>query len=195
MNSAVKNKNDKLECLKYLHENGCPWDTNTRMYAISASNLKCLIYLDQNNCPHSPYDLYEACCVGNLECLKYLHEKYSQQRDVLLQSCGFANGTAKNGHLECLKYLHKNNYPWNKDTCYFATEMGRLECLKYLHENGCPWGETSFMCAVREGHLECLKYLIENNCEINYERISNFRITDSNRMCIEYINNLNNSIN
>ena len=38
-------KSGSLECLKYAHEQGCPWDSCTRMYALREGSLECLEYL------------------------------------------------------------------------------------------------------------------------------------------------------
>jgi hypothetical protein len=33
-----------LDCLTYLHENGCPWDKDTCRYAAQNGHLDCLRY-------------------------------------------------------------------------------------------------------------------------------------------------------
>jgi hypothetical protein len=40
-----------LECLKYLHENGCPWDEETCYVAALSGHLECLKYAQENGCP------------------------------------------------------------------------------------------------------------------------------------------------
>ena len=40
-----------LPALKYLHENGCPWDTNTCFCAAYNKQWDCLQYLVDNKCP------------------------------------------------------------------------------------------------------------------------------------------------
>lgn len=44
--------NGHLECLKYLHENGCPWDEWSCYFAASCGYLDILKYLHENNCPY-----------------------------------------------------------------------------------------------------------------------------------------------
>ena len=68
-------KNGHLECLKYLHKNGCPWDEDTTWYAALNGNLKCLKYLHENGCPWDENATCHAAYEGQLECLKYLHQK------------------------------------------------------------------------------------------------------------------------
>ena len=44
-------KNGHLECLKYLHENGCPWDKWSCEFASKNGHLEILKYLHENGCP------------------------------------------------------------------------------------------------------------------------------------------------
>ena len=46
-------ENGKLELLKFLHENGCPWDDWTCSQAAYKGHLECLIYAYENGCPGS----------------------------------------------------------------------------------------------------------------------------------------------
>src|SRR5438105_4179141 len=41
----------QLDCLKYLHENGCPWDSFTCYHAAGNGHLDCLKYAHENGCP------------------------------------------------------------------------------------------------------------------------------------------------
>ena len=43
--------NGHLECLRYLHENGCPWDGWTCIFAAKYGHLYCLQYAHENGCP------------------------------------------------------------------------------------------------------------------------------------------------
>jgi len=64
--------------LKYLHENGCPWNKEACSNAASGGQLECLKYLHENGCPWD----YRTCdnaakyseWYDNLECFKYAHE-------------------------------------------------------------------------------------------------------------------------
>ena len=40
-----------LPVLKYLHENGCPWDWDTCYYAAHNKHWDCLQYAVDNKCP------------------------------------------------------------------------------------------------------------------------------------------------
>ena len=42
---------EHLPVLKYLHENGCPWDRCTCLFAANHKHWDCLQYLVDNKCP------------------------------------------------------------------------------------------------------------------------------------------------
>ncbi len=150
--------NGNLDLLKYLHENGCPWDQSTCTCASLVGHLECLQYAHEKECPWDEITCHYAVENGNLECLKYAHEN----------GCPWDKWTcadaAKTGHLECLKYAHENGCPWDKWTCSWAAKKGHLkECLKYAQE-GCISCEAICSRAAAGGHLECLQYAHENGC-------------------------------
>jgi len=152
-NNAVKGGH--LDCLRYAHENGCPWDYNTCWRAAENGHLDCLKYARENGCPWDKRTCWFAAEYGHLECLKYAHENGCRWDEY---TCSEA---AKNGHLDCLKYLHENGCPWDKDTCEVAARNGHLDILKYSHENGCPWGEWTCRTAIVYGYLDCLTYFMK----------------------------------
>jgi len=151
-------KNGKLDCLKYLHENGCPWDKSTCAYAAVKGHLDCLKYAHENGCPWDKDTCALAAKNGHLDCLKYAHENGCPWDE---DTCASA---AVNGHLDCLKYAHENGCPWDEYTCRVAATRGHLDCLKYAHENGCPWDKSTCASAAENGYLDCLKYAHENGC-------------------------------
>ena len=63
-----------LTRLKYVHENGCPWDESTCEAAARCGHLECLQYAHENGCPWDEWVCHEAAKGGHLECLKYAHE-------------------------------------------------------------------------------------------------------------------------
>ena len=125
--------NNGLECLKYAHENGCPWDAFTCLYASKNGHLECLKYAHENGCPWNEWTCSNASLNGHLECLKYAHDNGCPWDAYTCSKACYK------GHLECLKYAHENGCPWDENTCSNASFNGHLECLKYAHENSCPW--------------------------------------------------------
>ena len=103
-----------LNILKYLHENGLPFDPETFVAAVNNGHVKILDYM-----------------------LKYLHKNGCPLREL---ACFNAAGM---GNLEMLKYLHENGCPWDGFVCTIANMTNRQEILKYLHENNCPCDKDS----------------------------------------------------
>ena len=56
-------KNGHLECLKYAHENGCPWDIKTYNNAVSHRHLECLKYARENGCDTGKIKLKKKCTI------------------------------------------------------------------------------------------------------------------------------------
>jgi len=40
-----------FRCLKYAHENGCPWDERTSERAVKGGWVHCLLYVIEKGCP------------------------------------------------------------------------------------------------------------------------------------------------
>jgi len=40
-----------LRCLRYAHENGCPWDFRVRFEAAVRGHRDCLMYAERHGCP------------------------------------------------------------------------------------------------------------------------------------------------
>ena len=137
-----------LECLRYAHERGCPWDRYTCSIAASGGHLECLGYLHEHGCPWDGFTCFCAASRGHLECLRYARERGCpwDTRTIM--------GAATSGHLECLRYAHERGCPLDRRACYFtATRLdstsrhhsqrrGRLECLRYARDHGCPCPDT-----------------------------------------------------
>ena len=47
----LRSLNGHLPALQYLHENGCPWDSNTCRTAAHDKHWDCLQYAVDNKCP------------------------------------------------------------------------------------------------------------------------------------------------
>jgi len=152
--------NGHLDCLKYLHENGCQWYEDTCSHAALNGHLDCLKYAHEQGCSWNEDTCAFAARNGHLECLKYAYE----------QECPWDEWTcanaALNGHLDCLTYAHNKGCQWDVWTCSLAAEAGHLNCLTYARENGCPWDqktciERAAKCAFKHSNLTCFQYLHE----------------------------------
>jgi hypothetical protein len=61
-----------LHCLKYAHENGCPWDEKTCDAATRWDNIECLIYAFENGCRWDDNTALLAVHYDKLECFKFI---------------------------------------------------------------------------------------------------------------------------
>ena len=65
-------KNGYLNCIKYAHENGCPWDEDTCSYASENGHLECIKYARENGCLWNEETCsYAALNVLNLTCFVF----------------------------------------------------------------------------------------------------------------------------
>ena len=60
--------------LKYLHENGYPWDERICESAARGGHLDVLKYAPENGCPWNELTCYQASVMGHLDVLKYARE-------------------------------------------------------------------------------------------------------------------------
>ena len=150
-------ENGNLELLKWVREDGCGWNGYTCSKAAMNGHLEVLKLLHENHCPWNTTTCIEAAMNGHLEVLKYALKNDCPWSETM---CSFA---AENGHLEVLKWLSENGYLLNKRyICIFAAQQGRLEVLKYLKEIGGELSSKVCSGAANYGHLEVLKWLREN---------------------------------
>ena len=186
-----------LECMKVLHESGCPWDEHVCNLAARNGSIDCLRYVVEHGCELDSYSACECAIENNhLDCLKYLcdHEGAcpTEEGGMTLVDIAIAYFTgdlkildylrdkgascdvsscqlaAELGHVECLQHLREGGCPWDKTACEAAACGGHVDCLMYLHEHGCPWDEKTCLGAVDNHQPEILAYLHENGCPWSY---------------------------
>jgi len=122
----------QIDIVKWLHENGCPWNSYACNVAASINRLDILQYLHDNGCTWTVWTITCAAEKGHLEVLRYLRQNGCDWDKF---TCAFA---ASKNQLEVLKYLHENGCPWSSLSCMYANTNSYTEILKYLHDNGCP---------------------------------------------------------
>ena len=147
-------KHGYIELLRYLHERGCEWDSETCRCAVRKGQIECLRYLHENGCEWNQITcVWAAAEKGQIECLRYLHENGCEWD---IDTCKSA---AKKGHIECLRYAHEKGCEWDKETCLWATLNGEIECLKYAHEEGCEYDKEELLMICNE---RCREYILNN---------------------------------
>ena len=186
INSCIAS--NALNCLRYAHDNGCPWKSDVCAQASSVGNLSALIYaidhgcipdkrapflsakhghlsclmtLIEHACPFVGKDCITAAVIGgHLPVLAYLHERQKCELSTSLSAAA-----AGVGSLVCLRYLHEHGCPWDERTHVKAVEQNQLTCLEYAHVHGCPWdASVTAAAAMSHANMPCLKYLYEHGC-------------------------------
>ena len=147
-----------LEVLKWVRENGCPWDEKTCSWAAKGGHLATLKWARENGCPWDEETCANLAEGGHLETLKWAHENDCPWDD---RTCA---NLAGGGHLEMLLWARENDCPWSEWTCACAAWGGHFEILKWARENGCPWDKQTCEHAAGAGRLEILKWARENGC-------------------------------
>ncbi len=173
-------KNGHLDCLHYLHTQGCDWDTATTEYAAKNGHIDCLQYAYENGCPWDSNTTKAAAANGHLDCLRYAHENECEWNTWT------TSNAATNGHLDCLQYAFENGCPWNAYTPEWAAENGHLECLRYAIENECPWNIQTLLVAAEYGQLDCLQYAFEKTGGDYDERIPSIAARNGQIDCFKY---------
>lgn len=97
---ANMTKNGDLENMKWLKDQGCPWDEYTFVYAVENGDLECLQWLKEQGCPWDDRIFTYPTQKGDLKVLKWLKDQgYSclwaqpffvvqQERETLSVSSG-----------------------------------------------------------------------------------------------------------
>ena len=105
-----------MDVLKYLHENGCPWDEWTCRAAANGGHLAALKFARQNGCPWDKRTCERAAAGGHLDVLEYAHKS----------GCPWDQETpyyaALNDHFDLMKWAITRGCPWRRSLCRKAAE-------------------------------------------------------------------------
>ncbi|GFH46454.1 hypothetical protein CTEN210_02928 [Chaetoceros tenuissimus] len=137
--------NGNLEALKWAKSNGCPWNVQTLKDAVIRGDLPLIEYCLENGCP-SDSSLYK-------DAFKYFQYRRSTKSDIKTPET----------KLDIFKLLHHHGVPWNKDASYEAAEQLHLPTLTWALQNGCPWDDDIYHMAMRKCSKSLLKYCIVND--------------------------------
>ena len=121
-------KHGKIESLKCLRANSCPWELLTCEGAAEGGHLKVLKWARQNGCEWDESTCVAAAGSGHLKVLKWARRNECPWDE---NTCVWA---AREGHLEVLQWAHRNGCPWDHDVWSSA----HPRCRPYLIYHGCP---------------------------------------------------------
>ena len=173
---------NNLPALRYLHEQGCPWDQRVVLVSIGTGHLECLKYALSMDCtkPSDDICLQHAASFGQIEVLKYFQSKGANCNARTLEFAVYPNGT-----LACVEYLIDAGCSMSADAITNAAWFGNLECLHYLHEKGCEWSELATCAAALSGELACLMYALNHGCPID-ARATAAAASEGHFACLQY---------
>ena len=72
--TAYASYHGHLDCLRYAHENGCPWYEFTTSNSSGKGYFECLKYAHENGCPWDKDTILFSAYKGHFDCLKYAHD-------------------------------------------------------------------------------------------------------------------------
>eukprot|EP01032_Pedospumella_encystans_P010291 gene10291-biopygen8505 len=149
-------KGNNLLCLKYLFEEGVPWDQSSNHIAANG-NLEMLKVAAANGCAFDKTATSYAAQNGHAESLRYLLYEYKCAlcEHALIDACF-------HGHVACVKLLREFGVKWGRSASVAAANGGNLSVLQFLHENGCPWDEQVSTIAAKKGNYDMLHYVLNH---------------------------------
>lgn len=128
-------ENGNLECLKYLHENGCEWSVDTLISAAKGGHIQCLEYAFENGCYHGSHVFDGAFEGDSLESFKFLLEYYNGKETDLYS-------------------------PWR---WHMMIVHDAVKCFEYFHEKQCICDDIEglYIMACNRGAVNCIRYLLK----------------------------------
>ncbi|KAL5239972.1 hypothetical protein ACI65C_007382 [Semiaphis heraclei] len=181
-----------LRMLKYLHQNQCPWSSETCTFAALSGQLECLKYARDHGCSWNVRTCTAAVRMDKFECLKYAVEN-----GCPMTTTDPTYEAAMLGRLDMLKYLHEHGCPWSESMCIdVATGIAEyvkllqdlqlthryriykhkqlLECLVYAWKNGCPWPNATCLAGSGNGRMDCLLSEPDHQCMWDSEKFGGY---------------------
>lgn len=145
-----------VSILRYLREQGCPWNEETFAAAAGSGSFPVLRYLRKQGCPFDTTALTAAAKNGHSGVIKWLTEVVNCPRspDAIAMACRF-------GKLKLVKYMYNRIYPLDANATREAAKNNRMDILRYLFEQiEDPMAEDDLpLYAVQGGHIRVLNYL------------------------------------
>lgn len=145
-----------VECLRYAHEHGCPWDSCVPWAAATCGSLACLSYVHRCGCPWDSRVTWAAAQCGSVECPSYAHEHGCEWDGLACEAA------IKGDRLRCLRYANAHGCPLADPRAAIRAAVGHdsVRRLRHIHENlGHPLDRAVALIAKREESLACLWYV------------------------------------
>lgn len=160
-----------LDIMKYLRslEPACSWSAAVCSAAVSFP--ECLKWLRQQGCPWDATCFNIAARHGQLSLLQWM---LAQKTPCPMNSPSAMVAAAQGNHLEIMKCirLHAPHAPWDKSCTRHAVQHGSLAMLRWLRQQSlpCPWDDSPDSCALAASRhadsksLELFKVMLQDRC-------------------------------
>ena len=157
-------KQDRIDILNWAKENGWKWYSyNWCVTAARYGKLNILKWLQEEKCPWNSDIYVHAASCGHLHILEWA-VNLDPDKSLLRKTTEICAFAARNGHFNIVKFARENGFPWDEKTCANAAKIGHFDILKFAQANGCPWDEKTCASAAKNGHFDILKFARDNGC-------------------------------
>ena len=121
-----------LGVLRWLREQGYPWDEQVVANAAAGGHLHVIAWAREHGCPWDETACVSAvACERRLEVVRWLRGQGAPMDELT------AAEAAEGGHAELLELLHELDCPWDGRTCAAAARGGHLALLQWARGKGC----------------------------------------------------------
>jgi hypothetical protein len=147
-----------LQLLKWLHEQGCPWDEDTFDAAVRyGGNVEMLEWLyKKNSLWMRGWHCSLGAISGNMDVLKWLHGR------KFLWGIDTFDIAIEKGNLEMVNWLHEQKFRLKThSSLYAAARSGDIAMVKWCLDHGCIMNKYASIAAAEKGNLEMLQWLHE----------------------------------
>lgn len=165
---AAAAANERVECLEYLLNAGCPFNANCPAAAVTrasdtpegaAKTATMLRMFETRGCPVGPSLVFNLALHGTLDAFRAALDA-GYPRDVTAWY-----GAVQRRCITRLVLLRDVGCPWDESVCTIATlgdQAKQMEVLEWLRANGAPFEEEACALAAANAPLALLKWLRAN---------------------------------
>jgi hypothetical protein len=136
-----------LTTLRWVRQQGCPWDRSFCKAAAQGGHLAVLQWLRQEGCPFNCSTCEAAARGGHLEMLQWAFQNGCQ---LSMNVCSEAAASGKLGVLQCAR---SHGCPWDERSCAAAAGNGDLLMLQWARRNGCIWNDRTMHASSKRRSL------------------------------------------
>ena len=183
-----------LEVLKYMHEEGCPWneqwyedygyEESAIIKAVMSGNVEMVRWLRSVGAEWSGYEFEFAAAYGGVM-LEFLWEQFQGGEALYFDPQDTLDKACAGGDVESLKWCLKHGCELSADCfeCAAMSDSYSLDKIKILREDlCCPWDEVTCAGAAGSNRLDVLQWVRARGCP--WDATTMMRAAERGRMDI-----------